>query len=140
MTTTRSTASPDPLRTNPRWMTWLGWILSVLPSLMLFFSAYMKFTAAPEVMEGFTGKFGYPDNVLLPLAIVEVTCAVLYLFPPTAMLGAILIAGYLGGAIATHVRVGENKEIVAPIVLGVLVWLGLYLREPRLRALVPWRR
>jgi len=74
----------------------------------------------------------------LPLGIVELTCAAIYAFPPTAVLGAILLTGYLGGATATHVRVGDLFHM--PILVGVLVWLGLYLRDGRLRAIVPWRR
>ena len=116
---------------------WAGWIVSIVPVLMLAMSAVMKFTKPPFVMEQFD-KFGYPESVLVPLGIVEIGCALIYLFPRTAVLGAILVTGYLGGATATHVRISD-PSYVTPIVLGVLVWLGLYLREPRLRALVPLR-
>jgi hypothetical protein len=116
---------------------WAGHIISALPVLMLLFSAVMKFAAPPVVLDGLT-KLGYPSSVLLGLGIVEITCTVLYFIPQTAVLGAILLTGYLGGAIATHVRVGDPFYI--PIILGVLLWLGLFLRDTRLRALVPWRR
>jgi hypothetical protein len=74
---------------------------------------------------------------LLGLGILELICAVIYVIPRTSMLGAILLTGYLGGAIATHVRVGE--QFIMPAVLGVLIWGGLYLRDYRLRALLPLR-
>ena len=87
-------------------------------------------------MEGFK-KSGYPEGVLLGLGIVELTCTILYLIPQTAVLGAILLTGYMGGAIATHLRMGEPYAF--QIVFGVLIWGGLYLREPRLRAILPLR-
>jgi hypothetical protein len=117
-------------------MFWVGWILSVLPSLLLIASALAKFAKPAQVVEGFT-KLGYPEHLVLALGIVELTCTLIYLIPRTCFLGAILLTGYIGGAIATHVRVGD--PFYTQIGLGVLVWLGLYLREPRLRALVPLR-
>jgi hypothetical protein len=115
---------------------WTGWVLSVLPSLLLFFSAYMKVARRPEAIEGFA-KLGYPEHAALWIGIVEITCTVLYLIPRTAVLGAILLTGYLGGATNTHVRVGE--PFFMPVLVGVVVWLGLFLREPRLRSLIPQR-
>lgn len=115
---------------------WTGWVLSVLPSLLLFFSAFMKVSRAPVAIEGFA-KLGYPERAALWIGIVEIACTVLYLIPRTAVLGAILLTGYLGGATNTHVRVGE--PFFMPVLMGVLVWLGLFLREPRLRPLVPLR-
>jgi hypothetical protein len=93
----------------------------------------LKPTAA---MQGFA-RYGYPERALLPIAIVELTCVILYAIPRTSVLGAILLTGYLGGATATHVRVGEPPIIA--IIVGIVVWLGLYLRDQRLRALVPLR-
>jgi len=83
--------------------------------------------------QGFV-HFGYPEGALLPIAIVELASAILYAIPRTSVLGAILLTGYLGGATATHVRVGEPPIIA--IVVGIVVWLGVYLRDQRLRALV----
>jgi hypothetical protein len=125
---------------NPKWMTWTGWIISVLPVAILLMSGVMKLQKPPEVLEGIA-KLGWSEDLLPSLAIVEIGCAVIYLIPPTAVLGAILLAGYLGGAIATHMRVGDPliPSMLVPIVLGVVVWLGVYLREPRLRAVLPWR-
>jgi hypothetical protein len=89
-----------------------------------------------EVIDGFA-HLAWPLNLALPLGILELTCLVLFLIPQTAVLGAILMAGYMGGAMATHVRIGEPWYVQAG--LGVVMWLGLYLREPRLRALLPLR-
>jgi hypothetical protein len=116
---------------------WIGRIMSALPVLMLLFSAAMKFAKPPQVLEGFT-HMGYPESLALGLGILELACTILYVIPRTSVLGAILVTGYLGGAIATHVRIGE--QFVMPIVLGVFVWGGLFLRDPRLRALIPLRR
>lgn len=117
-------------------MLWAGRILSTLPVLMLLFSAAMKFVRPPEMAEGFA-HLGYPLSLALGLAILEVACTLLYVIPRTSVLGAILLTGYLGGATATHLRVGD--PFFAPVVLGVLVWAGLYLRDVRLRALLPLR-
>ena len=116
---------------------WIGRILSALPVLMLLFSASMKFIKPPGMADNMA-HLGYPEHLLLPLGVTELTCTLLYIFPRTAVLGAILLTGYLGGAVATHVRIGESQFVMA-VILGVLVWLGLYLRDERLRALVPWR-
>ncbi len=83
-------------------------------------------------------RLGYPQNTTRPIAAVEIASAILYVIPQTAVLGAILLTGYLGGATATHVRVED--PFIGPIIIGVLAWLGIFLREPRLRALIPWRR
>jgi hypothetical protein len=117
-------------------MVWAGRVVSVLPVLGLVMSAAMKLAKVEAAVEGFT-KLGYPAHVLLPLGIVELTCTILYLIPRTAVLGAILLTGYLGGAIATHVRVEEG--FVPPVIMGVLVWLGLFLRDRRIRDLIPLR-
>ena len=96
-------------------------------------SAIMKISKAPPVLEGF-GKFGLSEGSIRPIGILELTCIVLYLVPKTRLFGAILVAAYLGGAVVTHVRVGE--PFFAPVVLGILAWVGLTLRDPRLRDLV----
>lgn len=116
---------------------WAGRVLSALPILAMTMSALMKFAQKPEMLQMFTGKFGYPAGALLPIAVAELLCVVLYAIPQTAVLGAILMTGYLGGAIATHVRVSEH--FIPPLLLGILAWAGLYLRDPRLRALLPLR-
>lgn len=118
-------------------MLWTGRILSLIPTLMLLFSASMKLMHGPQVVEGFT-KFGYAEKVITPLGVVEVLCALIYAIPQTSVLGAILCTGYLGGAIATHVRAGEG--FAPALILGVIVWAGLFLRDRRLQALLPLRR
>jgi len=117
---------------------WAGRVLTAIPVLMMGMSAAMKLARTPNVLEGWA-KFGYPDSSLLAIGVVELLCAVLYALPRTAVLGAILVTGYLGGATATHVRAGE-AVFVAPVILGALAWGGLFLRDPRLRALLPLRR
>jgi hypothetical protein len=118
-------------------MHWAGLIMSALPVLMLLFSGIMKLLKPAAVVEGFT-HLGYPESLTLGIGITELACTVLYVIPRTSVLGAILLTAYLGGATATHVRVGE--PFFGPIVLGVLVWGGLFLRDARLRALLPLRR
>ncbi len=117
-------------------MVWTGRIVSALPVLMLLFSGAMKLVKPEPVVKGFT-DLGWPESLALSLGIVELTCTVIYVIPQTSVLGAILLTGYLGGAIATHVRIEE--QFVFPIILGILVWGGLFLRDARLRALIPLR-
>jgi DoxX-like family len=117
-------------------MLWVGYVVSALPVLMLLFSGAMKFAKPAAVVEGFA-HLGWPDSLALALGIIEVGCTIVYLIPQTAVLGAILLTGYLGGATATHVRIGEG--FIGPVLFGVLLWLGLYLRDARIRALIPLR-
>lgn len=121
---------------NARWRIWAGWAASVLPSLMLLASGAMKLMGGPQLAEGFN-HLGWPVTLAVPLGILELACVVVYLVPATSVFGAILLTGYLGGAVATHVRLGEAFFI--QVGLGVLVWLGLWLRDGRLRALLPFR-
>lgn len=117
---------------------WVGWILAAPPVLLMLMSSIMKLARAQQVVEGWA-KNGYPPGTLLPIAVTEVACALLYLWPRTAVLGAILVTGFLGGATDSHVRAGESYFVV-PVLLGMLAWGGLFLRDPRLRALLPFRR
>ena len=96
----------------------------------------MKFVGPPEVKEGFT-KAGWNENLLVPLGITELASTIFYLIPQTSTLGAILLTGYMGGAICHHLRLGES--IAFQVVFAMVIWLGLFLREPRLRAILPWR-
>lgn len=116
---------------------WTGWILTVLIAGSLIMSAVMKFAKPPPVIDGFK-LLGWSENLAFALGILELACTVVFLLPPTAVLGAILLTGYLGGAIATHVRVGD--PFISPLIMGVMLWAGIFLREPRLQALIPWRR
>ncbi len=115
---------------------WAGRAVSALVALVFAISALMKLMGGAEVKQGM-GHLGLPETLIIPLAILEVSCVMIYLFPATSVLGAILLTGYMGGAICTHLRVGD--PFVVQITLGVLAWLGLYLRENRLRGLLPLR-
>ena len=115
---------------------WVGRGISVLVSLVFLMSAFMKLKGGAEVMQGMA-HLGLPESLIMPLAILEISCVVIYLIPATSVLGAILLTGYIGGAICTHWRVGD--PFLAQIVLGILVWLGLFLRENRLKKLIPVR-
>jgi hypothetical protein len=124
---------------NSKGMLWTGRIMSALPALFLLADAGMKLVRLDNVVKE-TVKLGYAESVILPLGVVLLICTVLYLIPNTAVLGAILLTGYLGGAVATHVHAGQGPfEILFPVVFGALLWGGLVLRDGRLRSLVPWR-
>ncbi len=112
--------------------------MSALVVLALLGSGAGKLTHQEAIVTDFIGKFGYPETVLGAIGATEILCALLYAIPQTSVLGAILLTGYFGGAIATHVRIEE--AFVPPLMIGVLIWLGLYLRTGALRALVPWRK
>lgn len=121
----------------PRGTLWAGRIISGLPALFLLVDGAMKLVKPAPVVEA-TVRLGYPESTIVPIGVVLIVCTILYLIPRTAVLGAILLTAYLGGAVATHVRAGEPVfSIVFAIVFGVLLWLGLYLRNPTLRLLVP---
>jgi hypothetical protein len=112
-------------------MLWTGWFLSFLVVAQLLSSAFFRATyhtyAVAEIVTG----YGYPESAILVL---------LYLVPQTSVLAAILMTGYLGGAVATHVRVADTARAAIPLVVGLLAWGGLYLRDSRIRQLVPFRR
>lgn len=113
-----------------------GWILTLLPIPLMLFSTIGKIRGGPEVEQGFA-HLGVPMSQGPGLAILELACIVIYLIPRTAVLGAILLTGYLGGAIQTHIRVGD--PVYTHILLGVVFWGGIFLRDPRLRKLIPLR-
>jgi hypothetical protein len=119
------------------WSVWAGRILSALPVLLMIFSAILKLMHSPQVVEGF-GALGVRPELINVIAIIELACVVLYVIPPTAVLGAVLIAAYLGGAVLAHL-IGR-QPVWAPILTAVVAWLGLYLREPRVRALFPLQK
>jgi hypothetical protein len=119
---------------------WTGRILSALPALFLLLDGAMKLVKPSFVVEA-TVQLGFSEQVIIPLGIVLLVYTVLYLLPPTAVLGAVLLTGYLGGAVATHVHAGHGPfQVLFPVIVGALLWGGLVLRDRRLRALVPWRR
>ena len=118
---------------------WAGIIIGALPTLMLLFSGVVKLAKPAGVVTEFA-RLGYPENVILGIGILEIACTVVYIIPRVSVIGAILLTGYLGGAIATHVRVGDPLfNVLGPLIFGALLWGGLYLRDQRLRALLPLR-
>ena len=122
---------------TPKTLLWVSYILSGLSVLFLLFSASGKFFK-PEGMEANIGNLGWRMDQMTALGIVELACVVLYLIPRTAVLGAVLLAAYLGGATATHARIGDS--FIIPIIVSGIAWLAVYLREPRLWPLLPIRK
>jgi hypothetical protein len=116
---------------------WTGRVISWLVSAVFVMSGLMKLKGGPELEQGFA-HLQVPLSMRVPLAVLELSCTIVYLVPATAVLGAILLAGYIGGAILTHWRVGD--PVVVQILIGLLVWLGIYLRESRLKDLIPIRK
>jgi hypothetical protein len=116
---------------------WGGRVLTALPSLALGVSGAMKLARPSGFLEKWTDHFGFPESTLLPVALLELFVLVMYAVPRTRVLGAILVTGYLGGAMVTHVRVGE--PFVIPLLLGVMAWGGVYLSDARLSELLPLR-
>jgi len=117
-----------------------GGILSGLPVLFLLVDGAMKVAKAAVVVQG-TAELGYPESVIAGIGATLLACTILYAIPQTSILGAILLTGYLGGAVATHVRVGNPlfSHVLFPVYVGVMIWGGLCLREERLRALFALR-
>ena len=118
-------------------MLWTGRIISALVILFLVADSVGKIVKLAPYLEG-TVKAGYPASLVVPLGIVLLICTAVYAIPITSVLGAILLTGYLGGATATHVRIGQPFWF--PVMMGVLLWAALFLREDRLRVLIPLRR
>jgi hypothetical protein len=112
--------------------------MSAIPVLMMLMGVAMAFFDPEQMNEGME-KYGYPEGSATVILVLEVICVVIYVIPQTAVLGAILLTGYLGGATATHVRAEEIQYLV-PVAVGILVWGGLFLRDPRIRALIPLRK
>ena len=125
------------MKTKADKMTWMGRGLTLLAVLPFFPSAIMKFLRTPEMLKGWS-HLGWPESMITTIAVLEVISVALYLIPQLSVLGAILLTGYIGGAISTHLRMGEGVAI--HVVLGIFIWAGLFLREPRLRAILPIRK
>lgn len=124
------------MSTENKTAAWSGRVLTTLAALPFVFSFIMKFSGNPQVLQG-VAHLGWPETMIVKLGVLEAICVLLYLIPPTSVLGGIVLTGYLGGAIATHLRIGE--PVTTHIVIGLLIWLGLFLREPRLHVLLPIR-
>jgi len=137
MTEAHTAAVSSPAEKSSAGMRWTGRVISALLVVFMVFDGITKMLRLAPVVAG-TVRAGYPARMVVPIGIAALVSAVLYAIPRTAVLGAILLTGYLGGATATQVRL-EDPTFVAPVVVGVLVWLGLYLRDVRLRALLSLR-
>lgn len=125
---------------GPQTMLWAGRTLSTLAILFLLMDGVMKLFAPPVVVAA-TTQLGWAPGVIVPLGVVLLACTVLYALPRTTVLGAILLTGYLGGAVAAHVRAGDGAfPVVFPAIVGAVSWGGLVLRDGRLRALLPFTR
>ena len=119
---------------------WTGRILSTLIVLLLLVDCLFKFLQPPQVVEGMH-KLGLPPAITVPLGILLMLCTLLYAIPYTSVLGAVLLTGYFGGAVLTHLRVSEPlfTHTLFPVYFGILAWFALFLRDPRIRALLPFR-
>jgi hypothetical protein len=113
---------------------WIGWILSAVPGLMLLSGGVFALMQSPAVIEG-TRQAGYTPAILVPLGIIEIVCILLFLIPRTAFFGAVLLTAYFGGAVASHVRLGQNQWIV-PVIFGIIVWVALACRDTRFRSFI----
>jgi len=122
-----------------RWMLWIGRVVSLWPVFVVGMSATWKLTRNTWYVAEFT-RIGWPESALPLLAFLQLGCIVLYIIPRTAVLGAVLLTGYLGGAIATYTRIGEPFPVLVPLSTSVIAWAGIYLRDERLRSLIPLRR
>jgi hypothetical protein len=120
---------------------WTGRVISILLALSLAMGGVIDVMKPDFVVKAVT-QMGYPESMIQPIGVVVLICVILYLIPSTAVLGAILLTGYLGGAVATHVRAGDPllTRVLVPVYYAILLWGGLYLRYHRLRALVPFQR
>lgn len=115
----------------------IGWILSILAILFCLFDIFGKFTKPEAVIKG-TMQMGYPESLITPIGIILLICTILYAIPQTALLGAVLLTGYLGGAVASGLRIEAPlfSNILFPVYFAVVVWVGIYLRSEKLRKLV----
>jgi hypothetical protein len=130
----------DPGVARPRqWMVWAGWLVSLAPVAIVGISSYWKLTSSPTYVREWI-RIGWPLAAMPYLAVTQLTAVALFLIPQTAVLGVVLLTGYLGGAIASYARIGELSPPLVPLTTALLAWLGLYLREPRLWSLLPFRR
>ena len=128
-------ASPTQTAPVSKAALWTGRVMSALPVLLVLLGSVMKLMKLPQVIEGFA-KAGAPERLIIPVGLIELMCVVVYVIPRTSVLGAILMTGLLGGATITTLRVGDPTYPL-PVVLGMLAWGGLWMRDVRLRQLIP---
>jgi len=123
-----------------RWRLWTSWLLSFAVVAQLLSSAWFRATHHASAVAEIVTSYGYPESSIVLIVISECALVVLYVVPQTSVLAAIVMTGYLGGAVATHLRIADTARAAIPLVVGVLAWGGLYLRDSRIRQLVPFRR
>jgi hypothetical protein len=121
-------------------MFWTGWFLSFAVIAQLLSSAWFRATHHTNAVAEIVTAYGYPESAIVPIVIAECALVVLYVIPHTSVLAAIVMTGYLGGAVATHLRIGDTARAAIPLVVGILAWGGLYLRVSGIRQLIPFRR
>ena len=138
MNTAAQNAAPAATRFD-RWIVWAGRVISIIPVSILLTSARWKLTHTAFYVREWQ-RIGYVPDYLNPIGVVQLTCVALYLIPQTAVLGTVLLTGCLGGAIASYVRIGQFYPPLVPLGTCLFAWLGIYLREERLRKLLPFRR
>jgi DoxX-like family len=141
MTSSEATSLGHTIRVGASKKVWIGRALSGITILFMLFDAVGKLFLEPHVVEA-TTKIGYPVTVIQPIGIIALTCTILYAVPRTAILGAVLLTGFYGGAVASKIRIGDPlfSSILFGVYFGLIAWGGLYLRDERLRALFPFRR
>ena len=122
-----------------RWLFWSGWIVSLWPTFVVCTSAHWKLSHNPAYVREFI-RIGWPESRLELLACLQLGAIILFLIPRTSVLGAVLLTGYLGGAIAAYTRIGQAYPVTVPLSTSMIAWLGIWLREARLRQILPWRR
>ena len=122
----------------PKWKLWAGRVFSAIAILFLLFDSVAKLMKIAPVKQACL-ELGYPESLIVPIGALLLICTVVYLIPRTSIFGAVLLTGYLGGAVASQVRVGNPlfSQTLFPIYVGALIWVGLYLRDARLRVFSP---
>lgn len=133
-------SSMDRSASPARWMIWTGRLLSFLVVAQLLSSAWFRGTHHANAVTEIVTGYGFPESAIPLIVTSEIVFVVLYLIPQTSVIAAIVLTGYLGGAVAAHVRVGDTARAMIPLAVGILAWGGLYLRDSRIRELIPFRR
>ncbi|MGV3708061.1 MAG: DoxX family protein [Gemmatimonas sp.] len=124
----------------PRWQLWTGRVLTFLAVAQILSSAFFRATQHEYAVQEIVVGYRFPESAITCIVMAECALVALYLIPQTSVLGALLLVGYLGGAVAAHLRIGDTARAAIPVVVGLLAFGGLFLREPRLQALLPLRR
>jgi uncharacterized membrane protein (UPF0182 family) len=137
---TQVNSLPNVTTSNSKALIWVGRIVSTLVVLFCAFDGLMKVIKEPHVIAA-SAELGFSTNQLVLIGVIMLVCTVLYAIPRTAILGAVLLTGYLGGAVVSNIRVGHPVfECIFPVIIGTLAWGGIFVREPRVRELIPFRK